>query len=87
MLQTKIDVKAATSAARTYAKDLLDWTTPRIEEVERESYNGHDAWAITLSNSNEPILGFHLSSPYKRFFVDAETGEVLGVVIRETADR
>jgi hypothetical protein len=87
MVQTKIDLKAASSTAKAYAQDVLGWTAARIEEIEREPYNGRDTWAITLSDSGTSVLGFALPSPYKRFFVDVETGEMLGFIIREVIRR
>lgn len=85
MVQSKIDLKTAIEAAKSSARDVLGWNTPQVEEIEREAYSGHDAWAITLSDGGVPILGFALQSPYKRFFVDADTGDVLGLIIRKAS--
>jgi hypothetical protein len=69
------------------ARDLLGWDNPRVEEIEREVYMARDAWAITLSGGPVKVIGLSFVTPYKRFFIDSDTGEVLGVVIRQLASR
>lgn len=82
-----IEVKQAVQAARAYAENVLDRPSPTVDEIERESYCNRDAWKITLGFATFAGLGLKLkeSKEYRSFFVDAETGEVLAVKIRELA--
>jgi hypothetical protein len=81
-----IDVKQAVLSAKRNAAEILGETSFSLEEIEREVYKGHDVWSITLSMPREPIL-FNALSHYKRFLIDVETGEMLGMVVREFASR
>jgi hypothetical protein len=61
-----------------------------VEEIEVEYYHDAECWAITLSlyrDADETLAAIvgksSLARDYKRFFVERESGEVLGVRIRE----
>lgn len=70
----------------------LDQSSANLEEIERDSYKDRDVWSITLS---VPRAGAQMSSfayladplQYKRFLIDAETGELLAMKLREVASR
>jgi hypothetical protein len=87
-----IDAKAAIQVAKEKAAEILDQTASNVEEIERETYNGDDAWSITLSFLPPASLPQHLTQlaglrQYKRFLIDAETGDLLAVKIREVASQ
>ena len=79
-----IDAKQAVQIAKERAADVFASGPFNLEEIEREQYKEHDVWAITLS-LNRPTSMAQLAnlSEYKRFMIDVETGELLGVTIRE----
>ncbi len=88
-----IDAKQAVHLAKHAAADMLDQGRSNLEEIERESYNDRDVWSITLSfrrnlDELEPLerLG---ADPlqYKRFLIDAATGELVAIKLREPAIR
>jgi len=86
-----IDVKQAVQIAKAKAAEMLEKESFSLEEIERDSYKSRDVWSITLSLPRDvdrlPALAF-LSAPslqYKRFLIDAETGELLAMKLRETA--
>jgi serine/threonine-protein kinase RIO1 len=86
-----IDVKQAVQIAKAKAAEMLEKDSFSLEEIERDSYKSRDVWSITLSaprdvNDVSAIFGIK-SDPlqYKRFFIDAETGELLAMKLRETA--
>jgi hypothetical protein len=87
-----IDAKQAVAAARREAAALLN-SKSSVEEIERESYRGREVWAITLGVVRDLDLLHPLAQlatdtlQYKRFMIDVETGEMLGMVIREPASR
>lgn len=91
-----IDVKQAVQAARNYARDVFGDIDPTVEEIERESYNKHDVWKITLgfpsTSYSAGRSGLDLlsraelrfsSKDYKSFLIDPQTGETLAMKIRE----
>lgn len=91
-----IDVKQAVRIAKEKAKDMLDASFSNLEEVERESYKDHDVWSITLSvprpleaDDQSPIAAIAALAArptyYKRFLIDAETGELVAMKLREVA--
>lgn len=62
-----------------------------MEEVERSADDGSDRWTITLSMI-KPHIAFRTAEyvgpfdrEYKRFVIDAGSGEVLSMFIRELA--
>ena len=82
-----ITVKEAAESAAQFARSVLDEGRTkdlRLEEVEMEK--APPRWFITLSmpaNSSSPYAV--LTRAYKTFTVDAETGEVLAMKIRDLA--
>ena len=96
MNTTIIGVKEAVQAAINYLQELQSVIAPsqalqelRLEEVElSEPSPQHPAppnhWLITLSyNVREDALGMRLSRDYKIFTIDAATGKVQSMKIRE----
>jgi hypothetical protein len=88
-----ITVKEAVQIAKAKAAEMLDIASSNLEEIERDSYKGREIWSITLSipcDFNQlPALARLAGEPlqYKRFLIDAETGELLAMKLRETASR
>jgi len=85
-----IGVKQAILIAKAKAAEILSQASSNVEEIERESYKGHDTWSITLSFPLDlPHLangvGFVGPLQYKRFLVAVETGELMAMRIREFA--
>jgi hypothetical protein len=89
-----IDAKQAIQIAKEKAADMLDQASSNVEEIERESYKGREIWSITLGLPQDPKqLGplaqiRELSADplkYKRFLIDAESGELLAIKLREFA--
>jgi hypothetical protein len=87
-----IDVKQAVKVATEKAADLLGQRPFNLEEIERESYKGSDAWVITLSFVADPdqtsplstiVTSLNRNLKYKRFFIDPETSELLAMKVRE----
>jgi len=83
-----IDVKQAVQIAKEKAVEMLDKGSSNLEEIERDTYKGRDVWSITLSITRDfdPFGLAHLSVDplqYKRFLIDAETGELLAMRLRE----
>ncbi|MFB6248277.1 MAG: PepSY domain-containing protein [Salinibacter sp.] len=89
-----IDVKEATQIALSYFEDLYGedaFSNVLLEEIEREKENDTSYWLITVGFTEEKEV--KSSSPlsslspdkrrrYKRFKIDAETGEVVSMKIR-----
>ena len=88
-----IDVKEAVLIAKTKALDMLDAGSSNLEEIERDTYKGHDVWSITLSVPRDlthlaPIARLSADSlQYKRFLIDVETGELVAMKLREFASQ
>jgi hypothetical protein len=86
-----IDAKHAVIVAKQRAAELLSTSISSLEEVEEESYKGRRVWSITLSVPRDltmlsPIA--QIGAPplqYKRFLIDAETGDLLAMKLRETS--
>ena len=83
-----IDAKEAVRLATEKAVEMLG-QTGSLEEIDREHYRGRDTWSITLGfvSQNVSPLVLNLSVDYKRFFLDAETGEFIAMKIRELASK
>jgi hypothetical protein len=88
-----IDAKQAIYIAKQKAADVLEQAASNVEEIERQVYDGHDVWSITLSFPRDPRqLGPYArfsADPfqYKRFLIDIETEELLAVKMREVASQ
>ncbi|MBV9156480.1 MAG: hypothetical protein JO097_09475 [Acidobacteriaceae bacterium] len=88
-----IDVKQAVQIAKAKAIEILEKNSSTLEEIEREMYKGRDVWFITLSVPRDveelPVMARLSADPlqYKRFLIDAETGELAAIQLRETASR
>lgn len=89
-----IDVKEATQIALSYFEDLYGedaFSNVLLEEVEREEEDDTSYWLITIGfterkeiKSSSPLSSFSPDKRrrYKRFKINAETGEVLAMTIR-----
>jgi chorismate mutase len=88
-----IDVKQAVQIAKAKAAEILEKGPSNLEEIERDTYKTRDVWSITLSipRDLDQIPGFaRLSADplqYKRFLIDAQTGELVAIQLREIASR
>jgi hypothetical protein len=80
-----IDVREAVQIARAKAAEMLE-QTGTLEEVERDQHQGREVWSITLGFPPK-FVGFSVMSQYKRFLIDAETGELLAMKLRELASQ
>jgi hypothetical protein len=89
-----IDAKTAVQFAKQHAVNMLGDVKNRLEEIELDSYKGRDVWRVTLGIANMespsggiPALmrGFGLAVDYKLFLVDAETGDLVAMKMREPA--
>jgi hypothetical protein len=88
-----IDAKIAVLRAQQHAVEVLGQTKSNLEEIERETYKDREVWCITLSfprdlNQVAPIARLGTDPlQYKRFLIDAETGELAAMKLREPAVR
>ena len=89
MPQAMIDVKEATQIALSYFEDLYGedaFSNVLLEEVERDEEEGTSYWLITIGfteRRSDPSGPLPMSSRrYKRFKINAETGEVVAMKIR-----
>lgn len=91
-----MDAKQAVVQAKRSAADILGVSDASLEEIERESYQGRESWSITLGfppklDQAAPIEHLVASLQnlldYKRFLIDAETGEFPAMKLRELAIR
>ena len=79
-----MDVKEAVKRACDYLVGLNESVTlTELEEVEKTEDGGY--WLITLSYLPRGQLPFSEKRKYKIFKVNAESGEVLSMKIRQTA--
>ena len=80
-----LNVKDAVTQAFAFTESLLDGSRVAnllLEEVEKRG----DKWLITLSMpSSHPLGALSPNRDYKTFTIDAVTGEVLSMKIRELA--
>ena len=88
-----VSVKEAVAKAIEFAESLLEPSRIsglRLEEVERTGINGNGPWSITLSmprqQSGMDMFAGKNPREYKAFLVNADTGEVLSMKIRELAN-
>jgi len=88
-----IDVKEAVLIAKQKAGEILGAESASLEEIERGMGNGNDAWIITLGvprdlNQLSPLARMSVAPvQYKRFFIDAQTGELVAMKLHELAPR
>lgn len=88
-----IDVKQAIQIAKETAAEMLEKGSFSVEEIERDFYKSRDVWSITLSTPRNldqfPVMARLAANPleYKRFLIDAETGELVAMKLRETASQ
>ena len=94
-----IEIKEAVAAAKEFAKEVFDEGELRNLRLEEVEFNeAGKVWRITLgwlesSIQQNPLLAGMLSNPsalprvYKTFVVDADSGQVQSMKIRETASR
>jgi hypothetical protein len=86
-----IDAKQAVQIAKEKAAEMLNQNSFNLEEIERGDYKNHEVWSITLSLPRDlkQLAPFaQLSADplqYKRFLIDAETGEFIAMKLREVA--
>ncbi len=88
-----LDAKQAVLIAKQRASEILEWApaaSSSLEELERDSYKGRDVWSITLGLPRKPgpieaLTPFRNWLQYKRFLIDAETGELVALKLREVA--
>lgn len=83
-----IDVKRAVLIAKAKAAEMLAEGSPSLEEIERESYKNRDVWSITLgfprhTSDFSPLGYLSAGKQYKRFLIDADSGEFLAMKLRE----
>jgi hypothetical protein len=88
-----IDRKQAVEIARAEAATLLGQGLSSLEEIEKDSYKGREIWSITLSLPRDMTqltgLAQLTANPlqYKRFLIDAETGELVAMQRREVTSQ
>jgi hypothetical protein len=94
-----IDVKQAVQIAKEKAAELLGSGAPGLEEIERDSYKDREVWSVTLSFPKDAarlrgldrianLSGLSIDPfEYKRFLIDAETGDLTAIKLREFAPR
>ena len=88
-----IDAKQAVQIAKEKAEEMLDPGSTRLEEIEQEVYKNREVWSITLSLPRDlerldPLVRIGIEPlDYKRFLIDAETGELVAIRLREGAPR
>lgn len=88
-----VDAKQAVQIAKEKAAEMLDQTSPNLEEIERETYKSEDVWIVTLSFPRDlsqiPTIARLGTDPlqYKRFLIDSATGELVAIKLRELASR
>lgn len=86
-----IDAKQAVQVAKAKALEMLAQASSSLEEIERESYKGREVWSITLSLPRDvshlaPIAQLAADKmQYKRFLIDAKTGDFVAMKVREVA--
>jgi hypothetical protein len=82
-----IPVQLAVDNAVGFAQGVLGPArtgTMLLEEVEPDTFDGKQAWKITLSLPDPDLpLTIGANRQYKTFTVDGVTGEVLSMKIRE----
>ena len=86
-----INAKEAVVIARKFAGEMIGKDPLNLEELEREVYKDRDVWSVTLSFPQEQSVINVFSQlgvqpvQYRRFVVDAETGDFIALKLREVA--
>jgi Peptidase propeptide and YPEB domain len=84
-----IDAKQAVTIAKQRAADWLGTGISNLEEVELDKYKNREVWSITLSVPRDLTVLSPLAQigadplQYKRFLIDAQTGELVAMKLRE----
>jgi hypothetical protein len=84
-----IDAKQAVNTAKQRAIDWLGTGISNLEEIELEKYKDREVWSITLSAPRDLTVLSPLAQigadplQYKRFLIDAQTGELVAMKLRE----
>ena len=84
-----IDAKQAVTIAKQRAADWLGTGISNLEEVELDKYKDREVWSITLSVPRDLTVLSPLAQigadplQYKRFLIDAQTGELVAMKLRE----
>jgi hypothetical protein len=84
-----IDAKQAVTIAKQRAADWLGASISNLEEIELETYKNREVWSITLSVPRNLTVLSPLAQigadplQYKRFLVDAQTGDLIAMKLRE----
>lgn len=89
-----IDLKEATQVALSYFEEIYGehaFSNVLLEEVERDEEDDTPYWFITIGFTDKqreggPFGNLASSRRYKRFKIDAETGEVVSMKIRSVAN-
>ena len=85
----RVLVKQAVKAAVEFLRDVQEGSTPEDVSVEEVELSDQDAtWRITLGysppgSSINKLTGKEVYRQFKIFQVDAQTGEVISMKIRE----
>ena len=87
-----LDAKQAFQFAKQLAAGMLGDRPFRLEEIERDSYKGQEIWRVTLGYPRDKGLGDAVSAmrvltigpfEYKLFLIDATTGDLVAMKLRE----
>jgi hypothetical protein len=77
------------TVAKQRAADWLGSGISNLEEIELEKYKDREVWSITLSVPRDLTVLSPLAQigadplQYKRFLIDAQTGELVAMKLRE----
>lgn len=88
-----LSAKHAVEIAKERAAEMLGPGDFNLEEIERETYNGHEVWSITLSHLRNvdhlsPMVRLRTDPlQYKRFLIDSVNGELVAMKLREPASQ
>jgi hypothetical protein len=88
-----LEIKDAVRIAREHALEMLGYPNPSLEEIELGQHQDREVWMITLGFPRDleqiaPLARIGADPlQYKRFLIDAETGKMLAMRLREVASR
>jgi hypothetical protein len=89
-----IDAKTAFHFAKQHAANMLGDKGFRLEEIERDIYKDREGWRVTLGypqdqkflDSVSPMRALGLGPlEYKLFLIDADSGDLVAMKLREPA--